>query len=135
MQPPMVAARHFEDALASARQSARFAAAWRQSGVAASKQGQTASNGGADMDDMDVEGSHALNGAAATAGESGSALETEGRAADASQAAWIKAAAARAAADVRTRMAGSAGAEMAAYVQQLEAALRSAGIPLPARTA
>lgn len=133
MHPPMVAARHFEDALASAKQTAQLAAARQQSSFAAAQRPRQAARHVGE--DMDVEDGPA-GGIASAPGNAGHA--TDGR-----QAAWISAAAARAADDVRKQMAASgagdfAGAETArlvAYVQQLETTLLSAGIPLPARTA
>ena len=117
MRQPAVAARHFEDALATARQSAARAAL-QQSAMAAAQ--RPAPDGGGNSMDTDD--------AAASDGGASSLPTAEGRTADAAQSAWIKAAAARAADEVRQRMADDATAEVArlrAYISQLEAALQA----------
>jgi hypothetical protein len=120
VRQPAVAARHFEGALAIARQSAARAALQQQSALAAAQ--RPAADGGGDS--MDTED------AAASVGGASLLLGAEDRTADAAQSAWIKAAAARAADEVRQRMADDATAEVArlkAYIGQLEAALQARG--------
>jgi hypothetical protein len=122
VRQPVVAARHFEDALATAQQSAARAALQQQSAVVAAQQPHGDGGGG---DSMDTENAAVGSGA----GDS-SHLEAAGCPADAAQSAWIKAAAAWAADDVRQRMADDATAEVArlkAYIGQLEAALQARG--------
>lgn len=119
MCQPAVAARHFEDALATARQSAARAALQQHSAVAAAQQPHADGGGGDSMDTEDAAGS---------SGGANPPLGAEGRTADAARSAWIKAAAAQAADDVRKRMADDATAEVArlkAYIGQLEAALQA----------
>lgn len=112
-------ARHFEDALASARHSVARAALQQQQGAMAAAQQPATDGGGDSMDTDDAAGS----------GNRVSSLpEADAGTAEAAQSAWIKAAAARAADDVCKRMADDATAEVArlkAYIGQLEAALQA----------
>lgn len=121
----VVAVRHFEDALGSARHSAMLGAARCSSNAAAQPMHKVAPSDG-----MDIDGAAVSGAAGASAAAAGSK-----QAADARQAAWIRAMAARAADDVRAHMAGGGEThfeQLTAYVRRLESVLQAVGIPLPA---
>lgn len=152
--PGLVSARHFEDALASARCSVGLAPAVRQAAAGM----EAAGRGTAGMGVGDASGWSGGAGGAGGFGAFGAAGAGDGDAvqpdsgagnsfsdapadpADARQAAFVTAAAARAADSIRAQLAETNGGgghqnvgmgRLAAYVAALEARLRSAGIPLP----
>ena len=145
--PACVAARHFEDALASARRAVAAPAAQQHDADTDTKQG--ADNGGsggwgnAGGEAMQMQ----MDGASGDADDAGLAVKSSGHGTGAGgtgggqslsdparQEAFVRAAAARAANSIRAQFGGGGGAKTAqlkAYIVQLEARLQAAGIPLP----